>query len=100
LSSGNKEHKNLKDSRISAFIAMAPALGQGFRDKNQFENVDKPILIIGAQNDERAPVNTNAKYYNNLIENSRYLEIEGAGWTLHFYECSKKWFKEKCTNDF
>jgi predicted dienelactone hydrolase len=77
IESGNKEHKNLKDSRISAFIAMAPALGQGFRDKNQFENVDKPILIIGAQNDERAPVNTNAKYYNNLIENSRYLELKG-----------------------
>ena len=74
---GNQEYKNLKDNRISAFVAMAPAIGQGFSSKSQFESVDKTILIIGAQNDERTPIKTNAKHYNNLIDSSKYAELEG-----------------------
>lgn len=74
---GSKENKYLKDNRISAFVAMAPAIGQGFNDKRQFDNVDKPVLIIGAQNDERTPVKTNAKHYKSLISKSKYIELEG-----------------------
>lgn len=72
------EYKNkLKDDRISAFIAMAPALGQGFNNESQFENINNPILIIGAENDDRAPIKTNAKHYHNLIKNSRFINLEG-----------------------
>jgi len=52
---GNNRYRNLKDDRISAFVAMAPAIGQGFDNKGQFDNVDKTVLIIGAQNDRRTP---------------------------------------------
>lgn len=74
---GNTNFKNLKDVRIKAFAAMAPAIGQGFNQKEQFENVDKPILIIGAEKDERTPVETNAKHYHRLIDHSEYVELKG-----------------------
>lgn len=74
---GDKEYKNLKENIISAFVAMAPAIGQGFNNKSQFEMVDKPMLIIGAQNDKRTPINTNAKHYSELINGSEYIELEG-----------------------
>lgn len=74
---GNKENRYLKDNRISAFIAMAPAIGQGFNEKSQFEKVNKSVLIIGAQNDERTPVNTNAKHYSELLDGSKYIELRG-----------------------
>ena len=69
--------KNLKDTRISAFVALAPAIGQGFKNKSQLKKIDKPILIVGAENDIRTPINTNAKHYHNLIENAEYIELKG-----------------------
>ncbi len=77
IAKGNSQFKNLKDRRISAFVAMAPAIGQGFNKKEQFSDIQDTILIIGAQSDKRTPVNTNAKHYNGLIENSTYIELEG-----------------------
>lgn len=77
VAKGNKDFKNLKDARIKTFVAMAPALGQGFNQKEQFTNIHNPILIIGAQNDNRAPVITNAKHYNSLIKGSEYIELKG-----------------------
>ena len=74
---GNSNFKNLKDDRITAFVAMAPAIGQGFQLKEQFKNVNDSILIIGAQKDERAPIETNAKHYHKLIESSNYIELKG-----------------------
>ncbi len=79
ISEGNTQVK-LKDPRISAFVAMAPALGQGFSNPQQFANVNSPIFIIGAPYDRRTPVNTNARYYASLIPNSTYKELsERAG---------------------
>ncbi len=74
---GNNQHRNLKEKRITAFVAMAPAIGQGFKYENQFENVNNRILIIGAKNDERTPPKTNAKHYHQMIKNSKYIELEG-----------------------
>lgn len=74
---GNTRYKSLKDNRISAFAAMAPAIGQGFNNKKQFDKVDKRILVIGAQNDKRTPINTNAKHYCELIDSSKYNELKG-----------------------
>ncbi|WP_375580240.1 dienelactone hydrolase [Marivirga tractuosa] len=74
---GNTDYKNLKDDRIKAFVAMAPAIGQGFKKKEQFSNIQNPVLLIGANNDNRTPVVTNAKHYANLIEGSEYVELEG-----------------------
>lgn len=74
---GEKENATLKDNRIKAFLVLAPALGQGYKSKEQFENITSPIMIIGAQGDERTPIKTNAKHYHLLIEESKYMEIEG-----------------------
>ena len=74
---GNNNFKNLKDDRITAFVAMAPAIGQGFQLKEQFKNVNDSILIIGAQKDERAPIESNAKHYHKLIKTSNYIELKG-----------------------
>lgn len=91
---GNKEYRSLKDYRISAFVAMAPAIGQGFNDKNQFKSVDKTVLIIGGQNDERTPVKTNAKHYNGLINGSKYIELKGQVGHYIFMNEAKKGLKK------
>jgi len=77
INSGNNQYRNLKEKRIIAFVAMAPAIGQGFKHESQFENIIGSILIIGAQNDERTPPKTNAKHYHKMIKNSKYIELEG-----------------------
>ncbi|MEM7484184.1 MAG: dienelactone hydrolase [Bacteroidota bacterium] len=74
---GPKYNLELKDERIKAFVAMAPALGQGFENMYSFFNIDKPVLIIGAENDKIAPVHTNARYYHEMIQNATYIELEG-----------------------
>jgi len=74
---GNNNFKNLKDDRITSFIALAPAIGQGFQQKEQFKNINNPILIIGAEKDKRTPNETNAKHYHKLIKSSKYIELKG-----------------------
>lgn len=77
ISLGDKEYKDLKDDRISAFVAMAPAIGQGFNDEAQFTAVKESVLIFGAQNDDRTPVHTNARHYHGLMDGSKYIELPG-----------------------
>ena len=77
IKQGNTTYKKLKDDRIQAHVAMAPALGQGFKEQSQFKVIDTPMLIIGAENDQRTPVKTNAKHYHNLIDGSDYIELPG-----------------------
>lgn len=77
VSEGNRKSSDLKDERIAAFALMAPALGAAFRPKKQLASVQAPLLIIGAANDERTPVENNARYYHQLVEHSQYLELEG-----------------------
>jgi predicted dienelactone hydrolase len=67
----------LQDSRIGAFVAMAPALGLGIGSVEQAKNVIAPILIIGAEKDPIAPVITNARAYNYYIPSSKYNELQG-----------------------
>jgi len=70
------KYADSKDKRISAFVVMATAVGQAFKSKEQFRFIETPILIIGAENDERTPVQSNARHYHCLIQNSRYIELE------------------------
>ncbi|QNF34303.1 dienelactone hydrolase [Adhaeribacter swui] len=67
----------LKDSRIKAFFAIAPALGAGFTAKNQFNQVNKPVYLVGVQSDSIAPVKTNARHYHQLLASSQYYELPG-----------------------
>ncbi len=75
-----KSFKNsppLKDSRIKAFFAICPAIGQGFTKKSQFATIHNPLYIVGAQSDSIAPVKTNALHYHDLINGSKLTVIEG-----------------------
>ncbi|UII33907.1 dienelactone hydrolase [Fulvivirga ulvae] len=75
-----EEYKNsgsLADHRIKATLAIAPALGQGFKNEEQVRSINIPVFIIGAEGDEMAPVETNAAHYHQLIEGSGFFLFEG-----------------------
>lgn len=67
----------LKDTRIKAFVAFAPALGLGFESTEQTKTITSPLLIIGAENDQIAPIKTNAEKYSKLIQHSSFILLEG-----------------------
>lgn len=67
----------LKDSRIKAFFAMAPGVGDGFTSKKQFTDVTAPVYIIDAQSDSIAPAKTNAIHFHELIKGSQLKIIKG-----------------------
>ena len=69
--------KSFKDNRVKAFVALSPALGLGFDNVEQTKNINSPTLIIGAENDQIAPIKTNAENYNKLISNSVFVKLEG-----------------------
>lgn len=67
----------LKDLRFKAFLAICPALGQGFSDSTQVSNIKSPVYIVGVQSDSIAPIKTNALHYQALISASKILVIPG-----------------------
>lgn len=69
--------KTFKDKRIKAFVALSPALGLGFNSNDQTKNIDSPVLIIGTENDQIAPIKTNAEFYSKIIYGSDFLLLEG-----------------------
>ncbi|MEE1963927.1 hypothetical protein V1387_14625 [Allomuricauda taeanensis] len=71
----NEMPATLKDDRFKVFVAMAPAWGLGVPDEPQ--PIIKPVLIIGANNDKVAPIETNALKYHRLIPKSKYSLLEG-----------------------
>lgn len=73
----NEVISQLKDGRIKAVVAMAPALGMAFDNQKQMRTVDIPVLIIGIKSDVITPVATNALHYHSLILHSKYIEIPG-----------------------
>jgi predicted dienelactone hydrolase len=71
---------DLKDPRIKAVFVMAPALGQGFRTKEQTKNITIPVYIVAAKADSIAPVKINAAHYKHLIPQAKWYETpENAG---------------------
>ena len=67
----------LKDSRIKAFFAICPAIGQGFTTEKQFSTIHATVYIVGAQSDSIAPVKTNAAHYHALIKGSKLTIVPG-----------------------
>ena len=65
----------LRDRRIKAIIALAPAIGQAFTRAEQFPEDPPPVLIVGAGADHLAPVATNAAHYHKLIPGSRLVTL-------------------------
>jgi len=72
-----KNCPDLKDNRIKAFFAIAPAIGQSFETEKQFGKITNPVYIVGIENDKIAPVIYNALQYHNLIKNSEYYLVSG-----------------------
>lgn len=74
----NNIPNSFKDSRFTTFVALAPALGLGLIDREQ--NITSPILIIGLEEDNIAPMKTNAQKYHELIPESDFQVLkDGAG---------------------
>ncbi len=83
-------HKaSFADPRISAFVLIAPALGQALTDDSLL-TVATPILVIGGTQDTVAPPETNAKRIAGKIRRGRYEKIEGARHYSFLNECSKR----------
>jgi predicted dienelactone hydrolase len=66
---------NLRDSRFKVHIALAPALGLGLSE--QQPNITSPVLIIGANDDQIAPIETNGIKYSRAIPGSKFVKLEG-----------------------
>lgn len=77
LKAAIKKLPSLKEHRLSAFLAISPALGQGFQRKDQVKAIQSPLYIMGAQSDSIAPVKTNARHFHRLISGSDYYEFGG-----------------------
>lgn len=67
----------LRDARIKAVVALAPAIGQSFMNAQQCVQVTAPTLIIVGQADTVAPMQTNARHYHHLIAHSRLVVLPG-----------------------
>ncbi len=72
-----KSPKLLKDSRIKAFFAICPAVGQGFISKSQFKDVDKPLYLVDVEGDRITPYKANSLHYHQLMPASTFLLIKG-----------------------
>ena len=85
----------LKDSRIKAFFAICPAIGQGFSSAGQFSGIHAPVYIVGAQSDSIAPVKTNAAHYHQLITGSELTIVPGkAGHYVFLNEATADYKKQ------
>ena len=71
VSSYNQYKNHVKDERIKAFFVIAPAIGPGFHNKKQVEEITAPIFIIAGQGDTNTPIQSNAQVYHQLIKSSK-----------------------------
>lgn len=72
-----KKAPELQDIRIKSAFVMSPALGQAFPVKESVNKITIPVYIVGAGNDQIAPLKTNAAHYATLIHGSRYTVVGG-----------------------
>jgi predicted dienelactone hydrolase len=73
----NEKEPGFKDDRIRAFIAFAPGLGLGYSNMEQCKHVKDPVLIIAAGNEDQvAPLSTNAQKYQTLITTSKLIVLD------------------------
>ena len=70
---------NYSDARIAAVVAITPAYARSF-DEQQLGRLNKPVLIIGATDDQEIPNELHARYLSSHIPHQGvYAEIKGAG---------------------
>ena len=79
--------KSYKDSRFSAFVAMAPAIGPGI-DGESLQGIALPVAIISARDDEVLPVDTHAEYYARHIASAELTLLPAGGHFVFLPRCT------------
>lgn len=69
---------NLKDDKIKAFLLLAPVYGFAF-SKEGLSAVRVPLLIIAAEEDEKAPIKSNALFFKQMIPSAGMITLSGRG---------------------
>ena len=79
--------KAMKDPRITAVIALDPALGHA-ANEHSLKRINVPTLVIGSVNNDFLPFAYHAKYYADNIATAELIGIEqGAGHFVYINEC-------------
>ncbi|QOC24100.1 prolyl oligopeptidase family serine peptidase [Wenzhouxiangella sp. AB-CW3] len=82
------EHdSSFRDDRFAAVYAIAPALGGAFTELGLMPIVI-PVGILGAANDDIAPVETNARHFADHIEGAELHVLEDAGHYSFLSRCT------------
>ena len=79
--------KSYQDSRFSAFMAMAPAIGPGI-DVESLEAIALPVAIIAARDDEVLPVDMHAERYARYIESAELTLLPAGGHFVFLPQCT------------
>lgn len=80
----------MRDERITAVIALDPALGHAVSDKS-LANIKVPTLILGSVENDFLPFTAHAKYYADFIPNARLVGVEqGAGHFVYIDSCDNE----------
>ncbi len=69
---------NFQDKRISAVIALAPALGPGM-SKQGLARISVPVLVMAAEDDELVTPEHHARHYGHSIPDAQLLMIPRGG---------------------
>lgn len=72
----DEARRSFVDKRLSAFILMAPALGWLF-DESSLQSIFTPMLIVGADKDKIAPMESNAKLFAKKLSKATLRVIPG-----------------------
>ncbi|MFL0798634.1 MAG: hypothetical protein K6L73_14225 [Cellvibrionaceae bacterium] len=82
-----QELSDFKDNRITAVIALDPALGHG-ATKESLDNIDIPVAVFGAENNDFLPFSVHAEYFAKNIHDSELHPIgKGAGHFIFIDQC-------------
>lgn len=86
-----------EDPRIVSFAALAPAPIQAFSAAS-LEAIDRPMLVLGAREDQRAPITTNAAQLAGAAPGGRLAILDGANHYAFLNRCTswRRWFLPIC----
>jgi predicted dienelactone hydrolase len=87
------EKESHRDPRVKGIVAMAPAIGPGFTQKN-LAPIHIPVQIVVGDTDDTAPAATNAIHYAQLIKGAKLTVLPHVGHSTFGSECNELGKKE------
>lgn len=82
-----KLQATMQDNRVSAVIALDPALGYAASEES-LKDINVPTLVIGSVENDFLPFDSHAQYYANNISGAKLVGIEqGAGHFIYIDQC-------------